>query len=293
MNYSKELDSIRRGRTRPPLHQALTRHSVPSDYAAFQCDVALVKSRYGQLSEYRFLENTSHYDEDDKMMYTISKVEWWEQTKGEMHIVAHRVQCKYQHGYCITAPQTDFISIQEAMRYTGYTIEKDTAVTSAVMITAEDSIIATAGTRKRQRKEDNTVTTPVPTRQRPAQQEEATPDRVHCHCKKRNGDYCLAKLCVASRSAQRHPNATYWACARKTIQRCDFWHLAAADEDLEVAEAGVGVAQRGSAESSATAAAGRMVTDLDPTDIICSRCMVKGHFARSCTTVNSAGQQKK
>jgi hypothetical protein len=91
MDYSNELDSIRRGRTRPPLHQALTRHSVPDDYATFQCDVALVKSRYGQLSEYRFLENTSHYDEDDRMMYTISKVEWW-----EMHIVAHRVQCKYQ-----------------------------------------------------------------------------------------------------------------------------------------------------------------------------------------------------
>ena len=85
--------------------------------------MALTKSRYGQLSEYRFLENTSHYDTDDEMMYKITKVQWWERCKGEMYIVAHRIQCKYQRGYCIDVPDEDFISIEEAMAYTGLTTE--------------------------------------------------------------------------------------------------------------------------------------------------------------------------
>jgi hypothetical protein len=39
--------------------------------------------------------------------------------RDKNYIVAHRVQCKYQHGYVIEVPQEDFISIEEAMEYTG------------------------------------------------------------------------------------------------------------------------------------------------------------------------------
>ena len=252
---------------------------VPDDYAAFQCDVALEKRRYGQLSEYRFLENTSHFDEDDQMMYKITKVEWWEQTRGEMYIVAHRIQCKYQHGYCVATPQEDFISIEEAMQYTGF--KKDASTTAAAM----DGTMMTAeprpATQKRKRNAENDVTLHTPQSSRESssvQQDEDVAERVHCHCQKRNsGGYCLAKLSQASPSAKRHPNAKYWACAKKTNSRCNFRVLAGPGNIVQAEPTPPGVQQQSDS---------RIV--LDATNIVCSRCKVKGHFARQCTVPRSS-----
>lgn len=116
--YAVELGHIRRGHTRPPKHQNVTTHDIPDDYDAFMSDVTLTKSRYAQLNEHRFLETTCHYDPDDRMLYRIDKVDWWEKKKGEMYIVAHRTQCKFQHGYEVADREEDFISIEEAMSYT-------------------------------------------------------------------------------------------------------------------------------------------------------------------------------
>ena len=55
------------------------------------------------------------------MMYKVTRVEWWGRSKNDMHIVAHRIQCKFQQGYCVENPAEDFISIEEVMRYTGVT----------------------------------------------------------------------------------------------------------------------------------------------------------------------------
>ena len=88
---------------------------------AFKSDNALLKSRYSQLNECRFLEKTSHYDNDDQMMCQVAKVEWYEKAKGEMYIVAHRIPCKAQQGYYVDNPEEDFISINDATQYTGFT----------------------------------------------------------------------------------------------------------------------------------------------------------------------------
>ena len=81
----------------------------------FQSDVATRKSLYGQLNEYRFLVNTNHYDKEDEVLYQITKIDWWKSPSGSMHIVAHRTQCKFQHGFCIDVPEADYISIEEAI----------------------------------------------------------------------------------------------------------------------------------------------------------------------------------
>ena len=210
IDYVAELANIRRGHARPPVHQALTRHSIPADYEAFTSDMALAKSRYGQLSEYRFLENTNHYDPDDQMIYKITRVQWWERRKGEAYIVAHRIQSKYQRGYCIDVPDEDFISIKEAMEYTGLTMDAGGANANSAR-----GVDSSTTTPKRKRSHEDVLTPVRDTNVNPSQS--ATPQRVHCECTKRNGDHCLAQLKRASPSAKRHPNAMYWGCNKRTV----------------------------------------------------------------------------
>lgn len=247
IDYTNTLYSIRRGHSRPPLHQEVTRHPIPADYATFKSSAAVVKSRYSKLNEYRFLENTCHYDDEDSMMYKVTKVEWWERSKGDMHIVAHRIQCKFQQGYCVEKPAEDFISIEEVMKYTGVT---------------KSTVNNTSNKRKRDQGDDVDLTAPAEACNN------RDDDRVHCLCKKRgSGEYCLAKLQQASPSAKRYPRAKYWCCAKNTISRCDFWRLAER-EDADDTEPEVEVGDN---------------TSLDATNVICSRCKTRGHYARACT----------
>jgi hypothetical protein len=204
LSYVQELSNIRRGHSRPPVHQPATSHPIPSDYASFKSDVTLRRSLYGQIYEFRFLEGTCHYDDDDAMMYKITRVQWWEKRRDERYIVAHRIQCKYQHGYVIEAPQEDFISIEEAMEYTGI-----------VPKPKEDSNKNTLSDGSYQ-----VTSSSVPQQQ--MVEAPQTIGRVHCVCVKRsNGQFCLAKLQQASPSAKRHPNAMYWSCSKRTVSGID------------------------------------------------------------------------
>lgn len=261
-DYANELYNIRRGRSRPPSHKEVTRHPIPPDYYTFQTSAALVKSRYSKLNEYRFLENTCHYDDEDCMMYKVTKVEWWEKSRGDMHIVAHRVQCKFQQGYCVEKPAEDFISIEEVMRYTGVTkrATKDTQ-----------------NKRKRDSDDGDYLTTAADTPHHAVEEvvEEVPTNsyvdnngRVHCLCRKRSGEYCLATMQTASPSAKRYPNAKYWCCAKKTLSRCDFWQLVEEQDDA---------GDFPPVDRS---------TSLDATNIVCSRCKTTGHYARACTVMS-------
>jgi hypothetical protein len=75
LEYSALLLNIRRGRARPPSHEEVTRHNIPPDYEAFASVASVVHSRYAKLNEFRFLENTTHYDSSTCMVYKVIKVE--------------------------------------------------------------------------------------------------------------------------------------------------------------------------------------------------------------------------
>lgn len=168
-----------------------------------------------------------------------------------MHIVAHRIQCKFQQGYCVENPAEDFISIEEVMKYTG--------VTKSVAKEARNK-------RKRDNNDDSDLTNDADddtVQDNACYRNEHDDNRVHCLCKKRgSGDFCLAKLQQASPSATRYPNAMYWCCAKNTISRCDFWRLAEQES------------------------VGRS-TSLDASNVVCSRCKRSGHYARACTVMTS------
>ena len=215
--YAKELLNIRLGRTIPPRHKPAPSYPIPSDYASFQSDATLRKSLYGQLAEYRFMENTCHLDTEDNMLYRITRVAWRERRKGERHIVAHRVLRKLQQGYITNNVEVDFISIEKAMEYLGVPAQDKSAADSMNNIGSS--------TTTHYSEAENTVLTSTPPRTPSygAAEGNSRTDRVHCQCVKSDGSFCKAKLQETSPLTKKNPCAMYWTCARgraSTVSTC-------------------------------------------------------------------------
>jgi hypothetical protein len=137
---------------------------------------------------------------------------WLEKSRGEVSIVARRIQSKLQQGYFVENPQEDYISIEEALRHAGVTQEAPTGVT-------QESQHSDETTNKHRRLTDETDT--------------IRSEKPRCFCPKKNGDYCVATLKKASPMAKRYPNKMYWTCRKSLDCKCDFFRLAPDEEITE------------------------------------------------------------
>lgn len=211
--YVDQIGRIQRGTSRAPVHLAVTIHEIPVDYAAFKPVASGASPNvYLQVAKYRFLVNTTHYDYDDQLMWKVTKIGVWQN-----HVVAHRTQCKYQIGYEKNDIQDDYISVEEALVYSGYDMEllsghptqtveiNDTSRQQRKRSRTGTATGSSSESDHRIHDMPNVTSAPLPV---------TSSQRVHCNCVKRNGqgEYCLAKHQRASGRALTYPNRMYWSC---------------------------------------------------------------------------------
>lgn len=210
-DYVDEIGRIQRGTSSAPVHKAVTVHEIPVDYAAFEpIETGGSPNIYSLLGKYRFLVNTTHYDPDDQLMFKVTKIGVW-----QGHIVAHRIQCKYQIGYEKDDIEEDYISVEEALAYSGYDKDLLSSRPMSTSGTADALDDTLEPRRKRSRITDAACSSQAPP-MHVHKTSESLVQRVHCNCIKRSGqgEYCLAKQQRASGRALTYPNKMYWSCSK-------------------------------------------------------------------------------